>query len=39
MMQWPVSMATVIEMALRLSFTSWLVRLLSIVGQMSLAME
>ena len=37
--QWPVSMAIVIEMMLRPSPFNWLVRLLSIEGQVSLAVE
>ena len=37
--QWPVSMANVIEMMLRPSPSNWLVRLLSIDGQVSLPVE
>ena len=37
--QWPVSTATVVHMMSRLSLSNWLVRLLSIGRQISLAME
>ena len=37
--QRPVTITTVIEMTLRSNLSNWLVRLLSIVGQVSLIME